>query len=408
VTGGSCRPERVIADLRELDALTGGPEGARRVAFTAEWRRARAWLRAKLVDIGCPIEVDPAGNLWATVPGERAEFVAVGSHLDSVPAGGWLDGALGVVAALELLRRHAGTRPPLSLRLVDWADEEGARFGASLFGSSAAAGTLDLAEAAHRHDGTESLGEALRACELTLADAPGAQRSLEGLAAYVELHIEQGPVLERNGHSLAVVTGTAGVERRILRLTGEAAHAGAAPMDMRRDPVVVAGRLIADVTDQAAAVAGTATVGSIVAEPGVVTIVPGHCELSLDLRHRDAAVLDELVAFASSRADELAHAAGVGTAWRPQWRIDPIPFDAGLVELAYEAAAAVGETPHVMASGALHDAASMAPLAPTVMLFVPSRGGISHSPAEDTAEEDIVAGVRTLDALVERVLNRPA
>src|SRR5579885_3374855 len=138
------QPDRVIADLRELAARTGGPDGARRVCWSPVWMEARSWLRGKLDEVGCSVEIDQAGNLWATVRGRSPKVVVVGSHIDSVPHGGWLDGALGVTAALEILRRYAGTTPPVTLRLVDWADEEGARFGRSLFGSSAAAGTLDL------------------------------------------------------------------------------------------------------------------------------------------------------------------------------------------------------------------------------------------------------------------------
>jgi N-carbamoyl-L-amino-acid hydrolase len=394
----------VLADLRELDRLTGGPGGARRVAWTPEWLAARNWLRGRLAEINCTAETDDAGNLYATIPGERDEFVLAGSHIDSVPGGGRLDGALGVLAALEVLRRWAAERPPVSLRLVDWADEEGARFGMSLFGSSAATGALDLDAAAGLHDGSVSLAEAMDNCGFDLRRAPAAQRSLEGALAYVELHIEQGPVLERRGKRTAVVTGTTGVERHRLLLEGEAAHAGAAPMDMRRDPVVAAARIVDAVTSAAIEQGGTATVGKIEVSPGVGTIVADSCRLTVDLRAPDATVLDRRLAEAKSAAGTIGATAGVDMTWELQWRIAPRPFDPVLIGLAREACEACGEEPLELTSGALHDAAALGAVVPAVMLFVPSRRGISHSAAEDTGEADLVAGIRAFDALVERAL----
>jgi N-carbamoyl-L-amino-acid hydrolase len=400
----ACRPERVIADLRALGELTGGPGGARRVAWTPEWRRARAWLEARLTELPVDVEVDLAGNLWATLPDTEPGFVAVGSHLDSVPNGGWLDGALGVVAGLELLRSHAArpARPPVSLRLVDWADEEGARFGRSLFGSTAAAGRLDVDAMRHASDGATTLEQAVRADGVELGRANEAQRQLDGALAYIELHIEQGPVLEREGRSVAVVDGCAGVERHLVRLVGEAAHAGAAPMAMRRDALVAASRAIVAVSQLALEARGTATVGRIEARPGVMTIVPGEVELGLDLRHPDPRGLAELLVGAREAFARL----DVQATWEPVFRLDPIRFDPGLVELGLEACAAVGAEPMAMTSGALHDAAAVAPLVPAVMLFVPSRRGISHSREEDTDERDLAVGVRALDALLDSVLRR--
>lgn len=408
MTRGACDPERVVADLRELAALTGGPAGARRLAWTQPWRDARAWLRRKLDEVpGVTARTDAAGNLWATLPGTGEGSVAVGSHLDSVPGGGWLDGVLGVVAGLELLRcRAGGDPPPVALRLVDWADEEGACFGRSLFGSTAAAGRIDPAALRGAHDGSITLAEALHEHGVDLEHANEARAELDGVLAYLELHIEQGPVLERRAQPVAAVDGCAGVERHTVELRGEAAHAGAAPLEMRRDPVVVACRAIDRVVDLAEGAGATATVGRIEARPGVVTIVPAAVELTLDLRHRDGAALAELLDRARLAFASAAEPARVEVEWSPQWRIDPVRFDAELVGLARTACADAGARPFVMTSGALHDAAAVAPLVPAVMLFVPSRGGISHSAAEDTAEEQLAAGVRALDALLERTLAR--
>jgi hydantoinase/carbamoylase family amidase len=374
-------PERTLADLRALEELTKG----RRLAWTDDWMRARAWLRERLDELPVEVEIDAAGNLWATLRGARPEFIIVGSHIDSVPDGGWLDGALGVLAGLEMLRARADDDLPVSLRLVDFADEEGARFGSSLVGSRAAAGRLDV---------DAPLAEAALACGVDMSRANEARAQLDGALAYLELHIEQGPVLERAGLQTAAVDGCAGVERYRVTVPGETAHAGAAPMDTRRDALVAASRAILEVTELTRTAGGTATVGRIEARPGVVTIVPGSVELVLDLRHPEPAGLAALLEGAGV-------AFGSDAQWELVWRIDPIRFDTELVELAREGG-------HVMTSGALHDAAAIAPLVPTVMLFVPSIRGISHSREEDTAEDDIAAGVLALDRLLDRTIESRA
>jgi N-carbamoyl-L-amino-acid hydrolase len=396
------RPERAIADLRELAALTSDAAGAQRVAWTGGWRRARAWLESKLAELPVTVDTDAAGNLWATLPGEGDGFVAVGSHLDSVPDGGWLDGALGVVAGLELLRALAetGAPPALSVRLVDWADEEGARFGRSLFGSTAASGTLDIDDLR----GVGGLEDALGEHGVELSRATDAGRELAGARAYLEMHIEQGPVLESRCLAVAAVDGCTGVERVVVRLRGQAAHAGAAPMAMRRDPLLAASRAIARAADLAVGQGATMTVGRIAAEPGIVTIVPAAVDLTVDLRHADPATLLALRDSTRATFEHHADVAGVAIEWEPQWRIDPVPFDPELVALALAACDDAGAEPFTMTSGALHDAAAMAPLVPTVMLFVPSIGGISHAAVEDTSEADLAVGVRALDALLARTL----
>ncbi len=233
-------PLRAITALRALDADSGG----RRIAWTADWERARAWLRGELAGIpGVQERTDEAGNLWARLPGRSPDTVVLGSHLDCVPNGGWLDGALGVVAALEALRTIAADPEPpdRSVALVDWADEEGARFGHSLLGSSAAAGLLDVpAVSALRDRDGIALPDVLAAHGVAVARMPDARASLDGVIAYLELHIEQGPVLERTGRPCAAVDGCLGVRRTLVTFTGEAGHAGATPMDGRRDPVQAA------------------------------------------------------------------------------------------------------------------------------------------------------------------------
>ena len=224
--------------------LTGDDDGAQRVAWTDTWKAANDWFRDQLAAIdGVSVESDAAGNLWATAPGDSERFVIIGGHLDSVPDGGWLDGILNVLAGLEVLRAQAPESRPLTLKLVSWADEEGARFGRSLLGSSAAAGTLepDSVRGLTDRDGT-ALPDALREHGVDLDSALDARAALEGAAAYLELHIEQGPVLESIDKPLGAVLGTFGVERHAVRFTGLHAHAGSTPMDVRRDAFLAAAR----------------------------------------------------------------------------------------------------------------------------------------------------------------------
>src|SRR3954452_9332216 len=261
---------RVLADLRELARLTGGPDGARRMCWTDEWRTAREFLLSRLRELPVTVSVDEAGNLWADLPGEREDaVVVVGSHSDSVPAGGWLDGALGIYAAVEALRAHAANgRPPVSLRLVDWADEEGARFGGSLFGSSACAGTLDPDEVRDLRDRDgERLEDVVARYDVDLDRAGESHARLENVRAYLELHIEQGPVLESRGEPAAAVLGTFGVERHLGVFAGQTAHAGATPMELRRDTFMATSQAALAIKEIGIRHAGVCTIGGATSEP---------------------------------------------------------------------------------------------------------------------------------------------
>src|SRR5499427_6071550 len=230
-------PARTVRELEELRALTGDENGAQRVAWTETWETAREWLRGKVAETGATEEIDEAGNQWFTVAGETERALLIGGHIDSVPNGGWLDGCLNVIAGVEVLRRIAADgEPSATVRLVSWADEEGARFGRSLFGSSAAAGSMaDQEELRQRRDADGiALPDALAEHGVELERALEARRELENAAAYLELHIEQGPVLESLDLPLGVVLGTFGVERHQITWKGQAAHAGSTPMDRRR------------------------------------------------------------------------------------------------------------------------------------------------------------------------------
>ncbi len=293
-------PARVVSQLRELQALTGDENGAQRVAWTDTWNTARAWLAGLLDGLPVERERDAAGNDWWTLRGDSERAVLIGGHIDSVPNGGWLDGSLDVVAGAEVLRRIAedGT-PPVTVRLVNWADEEGARFGRSLFGSSAAAGSMrDQDELRHLTDADGiSLPSALAACGVDLEHVLDARAQLDSAAAYLELHIEQGPVLEAMGLPLGAVLGTYGVERWRVTWKGQAAHAGSTPMDKRRDALAGAAKLALEIRDIAASVGHGAvcTSGGVVCRPGIVTSVVETAEQLLDQRHLDAASLAELL-----------------------------------------------------------------------------------------------------------------
>ena len=404
--------QRVIADLRELQARTGTADGAQRLAWGPVWRDAREWFRGKVADLGLRIDTDAAGNNWVVMPGASPRTVIVGSHLDSVPNGGWLDGCLGVCAALEALRSRAGTAPPVTLRLVDWADEEGARFGRSLLGSSAAAGSLKIDEVRELTDrqGTR-LVDALQENGIALERMTDAHRELKTIdaRAYLELHIEQGPVLESMGKATAVVLGTFGVERHMLRFTGQAAHSGSTPIPMRRDAFLAAAETALACREVARrhstpGAGVVCTVGIVNVEPKIVTAVPGVCEISLDQRALDPDVLAAMLRDAQEAAATAARDNNVTVDWRRIWQIEPRPFDPALLRLCEEAVREeTGEAPR-LPSGPLHDAAEMVPHMPVVMMFAYSSNGLSHCREEDTPQAHLETTIRAYLRLVEKTI----
>ncbi|HZT94813.1 MAG TPA: Zn-dependent hydrolase [Gaiellaceae bacterium] len=403
-------PDRTVAELRELQELTGDENGAQRVAWTETWERARQWLREKVGPTGAEEEVDEAGNQWFTLPGSSERALLIGGHIDSVPNGGWLDGSLNLVAGVEVLRRvgEEGS-PPLTLRLVNWADEEGARFGRSLFGSSAAAGSLsDQAELRERRDAEGiALPDALAEHGVELDRALEARRQLARAAVYLELHIEQGPVLESLGLPLGVVLGTFGVERHLVTFRGQAAHAGSTPMDERRDALAGAAKLELELREIAKRVGGggVCTMGGVVTKPGIVTSVVETAECLLDQRHLDATWLAEMLSNAEAASRRFAHEEGLEVSWEKIWSIEPIPFDERLIELADEAVREVAGSSHRLPSGPLHDAAEVSRAGiPTVMLFVQSLRGLSHTKLEDTEDEHLELAVQALDRLTTKAL----
>jgi allantoate deiminase len=402
----------VVANLKELAKLTSTADGAQRLAWGPVWRDARKWFNGKLSEIGITPEIDAAGNSWATLTGTSDRTVIIGSHLDSVPNGGWLDGCLGVMVGLEALRTFKDQRPPVTIKVVDWADEEGARFGRSLLGSSAAAGSLQVSEVEHLVDKTGvKLVDALRDNGIELSGMHESQKYLKAInaKAYLELHIEQGPVLESMNKATGVVQGTFGVERHLLRFVGQAAHSGSTPIPMRKDAFLAAAesalafRDIANTytTPKARVVC---TVGTVKVEPGIVTAVPGVCEISLDQRALEPDVLAKMLADARAASWTIASKNNVSVEWKRIWKIDPRPFDPKLIALCDEAVREVtGDAPH-LPSGPLHDAAEMVPYMPVVMMFAYSSNGLSHCKEEDTPAAYLLKTIEAFLLLVKKVV----
>jgi hydantoinase/carbamoylase family amidase len=402
---------RTVAELKELRELTGDENGAQRVAWTETWETARAWLREKVAPTGATESIDAAGNQWFTLPGASTRAVLLGGHIDSVPNGGWLDGCLNVMGAVEVLRRVAEEGvPPVTVRLVNWADEEGARFGRSLFGSSAAAGSMrdqDELRTLTDQDGVR-LPDALAEHGVDLDRAPGARSELENAAAYLELHIEQGPVLQSLDLPLGVVLGTFGVERHRITWHGQAAHAGSTPMAERRDALAGAAKLALEIRGIAAKTGEGAvcTSGNVVCRPGIVTSVVETAEQLLDQRHLDAAKLASMLERAKDAASRFAEEERIDVDFERIWSIEPILFDETLLDFCEEAVREVAATAHRLPSGPLHDAAEVSRAGvPTVMLFVQSLRGLSHTKLEDTKEEHLELAVDALDRLASKTID---
>ena len=377
--------------------------GITRLAWSPELADVNAWLTRRLEEAGLEVEVDAAGNVFGKWHAGEGGPVLVGSHLDTVPNGGRFDGALGVLAGLEAIRllKRRRVRPRRPVWLVSFMDEEGARFGTALFGSRAFAGD-DLSDLGERRDGTGvTLRDAMAEAGLDF-DRIGDAKAVGEIAAYVELHIEQGALLERAGADVGIVTAIVGLLGFRAHMTGEANHAGTTPMPLRRDALVGAARTVLALRDEARGRDDlTANVGSISVQPGGFNVVPGVCEFTIDVRsptretlsRADALVRDTLATVATEEKLELE--------LDESYRLDVTPLHPGLQDTLRRAAEAEGASFLDLPSGAGHDAMAVAPHVPTAMLFVPSRGGISHSPDEYTAPEQCDLGARVLARALE-------
>jgi hydantoinase/carbamoylase family amidase len=406
-------PDAVVADLDELAEQSGGRfAGADRLAWTPAWLAARQWLRARLEAIGLEPDTDAAGNLWATLPGEADEFLIVGSHIDAVPDGGWLDGALGALTALEAMRQlqARGGSLPIGVRFVDWADEEGARFSRSLVGSSAAAGTLVADDVRGLTDANGiTLGDALATCGVDVDAANGAGTSLTGALGYLELHIEQGPVLLEQGRLASAVSGTFGVERHLVIFTGQAAHAGSTPMAMRQDSLAAAARSALAIRESAITHGGVATVGRMDAVPGVITAVAGRTEMQLDQRHLDARALAAMLQDATRACRSAADEFGCTLEIRKVFGATPTVFHPALVHIAQTAVReAGGGDGEPIPSGPLHDATEIGRVVPTAMIFAQSDPPISHASIENSSRAALDVAIDAYGRTVEQALTAVA
>ncbi len=402
--------QAAIALLKELRTITADEHGAQRLAWSPVWLKARAWFQAKLRELPVEHHLDAAGNSWTTLHGASDATLILGSHLDSVPNGGWLDGCLGVLAAFVVLRRISDQydgKPPVTIRLVDWADEEGARFGRSLFGSSAFAGTHSIAQDRGRTDaGGMRLEDALAACGVKVDSIGDAGAERKNAAAYLELHIEQGPVLEAMGLPLAAVLGTKGVERHAITFHGQEAHSGSTPMIARRDALAAAAKLALEIRTIANRHPdAVCTMGSVKTFPGIVTAVVGRCEATLDQRDLDAGVLAAMYHEAQQKSVQFAAEEGCTVDWSRIWNIAPEPFHPQLIALCEEAIRETAGQSHRMPSGPLHDAAEVSRSGiPTVMMFVQSLKGISHNKIEDTREDHLELAITAFDKLASKTI----
>lgn len=403
-------PRRTIEELKQVRALTGDENGAQRVAFTPTWVKAREFLQKRFD--GLPVEThrDAAGNFWATLRGESDRELLMGGHFDSVPNGGWLDGCLNTLAAVEVMRRilaQYNGRPPVTVRVVDWADEEGARFGKSLFGSSACSGNLDMEEARGLVDKDGiTLPDALRNVGIEFESVKDSGKELKNASAYLELHIEQGPVLLDMDLPLGAVLGTFGVERHAITFHGQAAHSGSTPMNRRKDAFLAAARMSPEVYEIAKRSGmGVCTIGSCTTKPGIVTSVVEDCRITLDQRHLEANKLATMYAEAKDASERFAAEGGCNVSWERIWHIAPAPFHPRLIDLCDEAIKETCGVSHRLPSGPLHDAAEVCMAGvPTVMMFVQSLHGISHNKIEDTMEEHLAMSVEAFDRLAEKTM----
>lgn len=408
ITNKNLQPENVIDNLKELHRLTGDEWGSQRLAWSETWEKSRDWLKDKLAELPVEIEIDQAGNTWATLKGKSTKTLVLGSHIDSVANGGWLDGCLGVVAGMEILRRFSVMgQPPITIRLVSWADEEGTQFGRSLYGSSVVTGNFKPDQLRTLTDKSGNrLEDVLNRYGVDLATAGDSGMQLANVAANLELHIEQGPVLESLDQPLGAVVGALGVERHSVRFTGQTSHAGSTPMNMRRDALAAAAKLELEIREIANRHGGVCTIGSVITRPGIVTAVVGQCDCLLDQRNLDKNALARMLQEAREASDRFAAEENVEVEWNRIYQIDPVFFNSALIDLCEDSIREICGSPYRLPSGPLHDAVEIARIGiPTAMMFVQSLRGLSHTKEEDTREDHLLLAVKAFDRLAEKTVN---
>jgi allantoate deiminase len=397
----------VAATLDALARIGGGPDGGvTRVAWSPELFEAYAWLGERMREHGLEVAVDAAGNLFGRWQVGSGSPVLVGSHMDTVPSGGRLDGVLGVVAAVhavKLLQEH-GFEPARPVWIVAFMDEEGTRFNTALFGSRAFAGE-DVTGIGDRVDAAgTTLRDAMRERGHMLDRTAEANRIGE-VGTYLELHIEQGPVLEAEAIQIGVVTSIVGLRGYRVRLRGQANHAGTTPMGLRRDAFAGAARVALELREIARARENvTANVGKVTVAPGGANVVPGHADFTIDVRAATPEGMAELERLVEETVARIAQEEGLEAELEPTFSLEPLELDPRLVDAVERAAAEEGATSRRMPSGAGHDAMVIGRHVPAAMIFVPSRGGISHSPEEYSSPSEVELGMRVLAATLRQSL----
>ena len=398
-TNLSINPQRLWDSLMETALMGGTPKGGiKRLTVSDEDKRVRDWFKAECEKLGCIVEVDEVGNMFATRAGKRKDVlpIALGSHLDTQPTGGKFDGVLGVLGALEALRTlvDMGYETNAPIMIVNWTNEEGSRFAPAMLCSGVYAGvfTTDFAYSREDRQGIK-LGDELERIGYKGKHKAGAIK----FSAMFELHIEQGPILEDEAKMIGVVTGVQGMRWYEVTVTGQESHTGATPMGLRKNALLGAARMIDAINDVGTAhLPGVASVGLIENRPNSRNVVPGEVFFTVDLRHPDERVLDIMEAAYREALPKIAEALKVTFEEKCIWKSPAVKFAPELIECVRIGAKQAGFTSREMASGAGHDAAYIARVAPTTMIFVPCLGGISHNEAESTTLEECGSGAQVL------------
>ena len=392
-------PQRLWDQIMETARFGGTAKGGiRRLTLTDEDKQVRDWFKAQCEALGCTVTVDSVGNMFARRPGRNDALppIAMGSHLDTQPTGGKFDGVLGVLGALEALRTlvEAGHRTNAPIEVVNWTNEEGSRFAPAMVASGTYAGvfTPEFTYACQDRDG-KKLGDELLRIGYRGAEPVGGHR----LGAWFELHIEQGPILEAEGKMIGVVQGVQGMRWYEVTVTGQDAHTGSTPMGLRKNALLGASRMIERVDqialDHAPAVG---TVGLVEVRPNSRNVIPGEVFFTIDFRHPEEAVLDAMEAELRAALPEVLTPLGLGYDEKRIWESPAVRFDPDLIACVRSGAEQAGYPMRDMVSGAGHDSCYIARVAPTTMIFVPCKGGISHNEEESATLDECAAGAQVL------------
>jgi N-carbamoyl-L-amino-acid hydrolase len=391
--------KRLWDSLMETAKFGGTPKGGiKRLTVTDDDKRVRDWFKAECEKLGCTVEVDEVGNMFATRAGRRKDLapIAMGSHLDTQPTGGKFDGVLGVLGALEAMRTlvDMGYETNAPVMIANWTNEEGSRFAPAMLCSGVYAGVFTPEFAWSREDRAGiKLGDELERIGYKGKHKAGAVK----FGSMFELHIEQGPILEAENKMVGVVTGVQGMRWYEITLKGQESHTGATPMGLRKNALLAAARMIDAINDVGMAhLPGVASVGLIENRPNSRNVVPGEVFFTIDLRHPDEAILDKMEKAYRDAVFKIADEARVEIDEKRIWNSPAVKFAPELISCVREGVAQAGFTSRDMASGAGHDAAYIARVAPTTMIFVPCLGGISHNEAESTTQEECAAGAQVL------------